>query len=353
MPRMEDDPLLGHRVAPGSGGHDQWGFRNARVPESSSIVVVGDSMTYGIAATSRESWPMQLQASLGVDVYNMALGGYGPLHYIELVRNKATSLRPNLVIVSVYIGNDLMDAYNLAHSNDRWSEYRRVEHTEPFESALLIRSEGVDARFLGELRNYLASHVMLYRVLTQSAVFDSFRAKETKQRQDAVWSLVVDGQETLFFPEERLSLVDLADPMIAAGLDITLDAMRVLSSITSEAGLAVLVVIIPTKERVYFDALSSPNQGASQRDLALVGAIAEYEDRIRERITSQLESLGLPFIDVLPALSAAAEHSTIYPRTDDHPNGRGYGVIAMTVKDEACRIDRLRGLVGTLFDCGH
>ena len=37
-----------------SGGHDAWGFRNIRTPESAEIVCIGDSMTYGQAAPARE-----------------------------------------------------------------------------------------------------------------------------------------------------------------------------------------------------------------------------------------------------------------------------------------------------------
>lgn len=43
LPERVPDDLLGFRVAPYSGRHDAWGFRNRRVPERVDIVTIGDS----------------------------------------------------------------------------------------------------------------------------------------------------------------------------------------------------------------------------------------------------------------------------------------------------------------------
>jgi hypothetical protein len=41
------DEILGIRLPGKSGGHDNWGFRNAKVPETAEIVTLGDSHSYG------------------------------------------------------------------------------------------------------------------------------------------------------------------------------------------------------------------------------------------------------------------------------------------------------------------
>src|SRR5262249_21309281 len=84
-----DDPVLGHRIQPLTTGHDGLGYRNIVVPERADIVAIGDSQTYGVGAPRDSSWPYQLSQLLGENVYNMAVGGYGPLQYLYLTQTTA------------------------------------------------------------------------------------------------------------------------------------------------------------------------------------------------------------------------------------------------------------------------
>ena len=86
-------------------------FRNARRPETADIVCIGDSMTYGVIVPASESWPVILAKLSGESVYNMGLGGYGPIQYLYLLQNLAVKLRPRTVIVGFYFGNDFFDVY--------------------------------------------------------------------------------------------------------------------------------------------------------------------------------------------------------------------------------------------------
>ena len=94
QPTLIPDPNLGHRIAPHSSGHDAWGYRNRSVPEKAHIVIIGDSQIYGTASTSESSIASLLRKNIGVEVYSMALGGYGPAHYSMLL-DQAFKL-PNL-----------------------------------------------------------------------------------------------------------------------------------------------------------------------------------------------------------------------------------------------------------------
>jgi hypothetical protein len=126
-PTIVVDEFLGHRVDGYTGGHHEWGFRNARKPETADIVCIGDSMTYRVAAGARESWPAVLEKMGAGTVYNMSLGGYGPVQYLYLLRTKAVTLHPKTIIVGFYLGNDLMDVYNVVRFNKNWSAYGRFE----------------------------------------------------------------------------------------------------------------------------------------------------------------------------------------------------------------------------------
>ena len=55
------DDILGAVPAPSAMAEfDRWGFRNRKVPETSDIVAVGDSHTYGNTARMVDSWPYVL-----------------------------------------------------------------------------------------------------------------------------------------------------------------------------------------------------------------------------------------------------------------------------------------------------
>ena len=171
------DPVLNHRIPAGGSGHDDWGFRNSEVPDKADILAVGDSMTYGVMAKSFESWPAQLEDRTDQRVYNAALGGYGPLHYLHILKARAPDLQPEKAIVMLYAGNDLMDAYNLAYSNDAWAAYRRADNTETLDSSLFLPQEK-KTRLTKRIRNWLAHHSVLYRLVTQSPLFDATRQRE-------------------------------------------------------------------------------------------------------------------------------------------------------------------------------
>ncbi|HER19672.1 MAG TPA: SGNH/GDSL hydrolase family protein, partial [Chromatiales bacterium] len=123
-PRLVQDEILHHHIEPGSGGHDEWGFRNPAVPESVDIVAIGDSQTYGVGTTSGDAWPAALSRRIDRSVYSLALGGYGPVQYLYLLEHRALALDPSLVIVGFYYGNDIRDAYNAAAYLDSWESLR-------------------------------------------------------------------------------------------------------------------------------------------------------------------------------------------------------------------------------------
>src|SRR4029077_4374295 len=102
-----NDNVLGMIPAPATrAGYDAWGFRNRQVPEHADIVAVGDSHTYGNTARMEDSWPIVLGHLTGRTAYNMGMGGYGPNQYFYLLKTRALSLKPKLIICGLWVGDD-------------------------------------------------------------------------------------------------------------------------------------------------------------------------------------------------------------------------------------------------------
>ncbi len=109
-PVLVRDEILGIRLPGKSGAHDNWGFRNAKVPETAEIVALGDSHSYGNTAKMKEAWPKVLARLTGKNMYSLAMSGFGPNEYYYLLRKKAFGLKRATIICGFYMGDDFDNA---------------------------------------------------------------------------------------------------------------------------------------------------------------------------------------------------------------------------------------------------
>src|SRR5436309_10317459 len=124
--QLVDDKILGKALPPKASGYDEWGFRNRRVPPTVDIVAIGDSHTFGNTAKMDESWPYVLGRLTGRNVYNMGMGGYGPNQYFHLSNSKALSLKPNVIVWGLYMGDDFQNAYAITYGLKHWANLRKL-----------------------------------------------------------------------------------------------------------------------------------------------------------------------------------------------------------------------------------
>lgn len=328
LPKIVFDPVLNHRVDPGSGGHDSWGFRNTERPRTSSIVAIGDSMTYGISADSKHSWPALLARKLGKPVYNMGLGGYGPVHYYSLLKDKAVLLKPKMVIIGFYFGNDLMDTYNIVYSNDNWKHLRKHITRETLDARGFVPAAAPKKRLFGDLRSWFSRNSILYRIVTSLKIFDFIRNREFSSRVKNVITLDVNRIPLLFNPAQRLSLLALDDPRLSEGLETAKSIFTDIKSFTDERGIRLVVLLIPTKEQVYLNQLKAASLAPPDSALA---RLSGFETQTRNIMSAFFKSNDIEVIDLLPSLAKAARKEALYPFNDGHPNAKGYAVIARVI----------------------
>jgi lysophospholipase L1-like esterase len=115
-PRLIYEYRPNHRVV--AGGvvveTNSDGFRDAEFPpekpeEKFRIIIVGDSVTFGMGETS--PYPQHLKELLSrkfgprFEVFNMSVVGYNSIQEVELVRSKALRFDPDLLIIG-YVLND-------------------------------------------------------------------------------------------------------------------------------------------------------------------------------------------------------------------------------------------------------
>ena len=94
---------------------DAWGFRNTEPwPERVDIVTVGDSLTYSLTVKDAQAWPMRLERALAPRrVVNLGLIGAAPQQYLRVYETFGAQLSPKVLLVGLFLGNDLTDAVSV------------------------------------------------------------------------------------------------------------------------------------------------------------------------------------------------------------------------------------------------
>lgn len=354
-PHTVPDPRLGHRPNPEYPGHDAWGFRNPGHPGSAEIVALGDSQTYGSGVAADAAWPRRLESLTGRGVYSMAYGGYGPVHSL-ILWDEALSLEPQIVIEAFYAGNDLFDAFDIVYNKGQSPGLRtqdlearqrvvEAEQSEPIAHhvARLYRMGAPEDEARQEQvprAGFLSRHSGLYGLLRrvryevsrdrpgpEEASRKAWADAQEFARSRPAYCEVFDagGLRTIFTSPYRLAALDLDDPRIGEGLRISLEAMRRMSDRAADGGLRLLVLLIPTKERVFEGRWPEPSQSYRR--------LIDNEARLWEIVMRFLDGNGIAYVDALPALRDQLERQVQpYPVSDDgHPGPSGHLAIAQAV----------------------
>jgi lysophospholipase L1-like esterase len=335
-PYLVRDKVVRHRVEANSAGHDSWGFRNRSVPKQSEIVAIGDSMTYGIAATAANSWPATLQRLSGKSVYNLGLGGYGPVEYLYLLENNAVQLNPSTIIVGFYFGNDLMDAFYLTYRRPHWKHLRSPGFADEPDEPIRDNDQGVS---LGNFRSFLSHNSILYRsaMLSFGEILRFVELKYVSKPEAGItiFERPQFGVRTGFTPVEVLNNLDANDPRTTEGLRITLKMFREMNQFCAAKGIAFHVVLIPTKERAFSQYIDRDDVHLSHQ--AEIHKLIKNEREFSTLIKQSFDENQISYIDVTEVLEGAVSKN-IYPSNQDgHPNKDGYEIIAKEVMAKLSR----------------
>lgn len=311
-----EDGRYGHRIG-STEMTDDWGFRNQKVPARADVVAIGDSQTYGVSADAKGSWPAQLGGLLHRTTYNLGLGGYGPVQYGLLWDDYVARLDPAVVVVGLYLGNDVRDAFTYSSLLPKADPLRPSNPP----SLPIVSEVSVDRPFDG-LRQFLYLHSVLYNM-----------AKVAFPRVADNLALLVRPRSVsrpemgmAFQTVDRLDGLRLDRQENVEGLRITLGYVEHLAEKCRKTGRRCLIAVIPTKESVLQARIRSSGLADSSFE-----ALWATEVHVRALVLAAAERHGVQTVDVLPALASAATSAELYPALDGHPNRIGYGIIATEV----------------------
>lgn len=346
--KLIKDPVLGLKLAPYAQGHDANGFRNDAVSPNVDIVTLGDSQTWGVNAERQDAWPQQLSRISGHSVYNMGLGGFGPVQY-HVLASQAFSLSPRLIIVAVYLGNDVYDAYTMAYQHENYRNLRDTKAPSdlaedtigPRAGSLWNQEKQFHYNFgrgtVAGWSFWFREHLAVGRLLNRTGLWPG--SADVDYEIDRRWALdqpnhgaVCEdaGIQTVFTTAYRLVGLDLNEPRIAEGLRITKNLLSDMQRQAEVNKVGLLVLLIPTKESAYAAVMSGKVGPDPTYD-----KLIEMEGRVRTQIEDECRTQNIDYLDALPYLSEAlGRGERVYPSTtESHPNARGYFVIASAVNN--------------------
>jgi SGNH hydrolase-like domain, acetyltransferase AlgX len=329
------DAILGMRIKPSSAGFDDWGFRNREVPTTVDVLALGDSHTYGNTAKMNEAWPQVLARVTGRRVYNMGLGGYGPNQYYELLTTRGISLKPKQVLVGLYLGDDFENAFSITYGLDHWA-FLRTRDRGPVNADIWGDSQAPGS--IKQVRNWLSSHSLLYRLLVHGPALARLKANlqfgQVTGSSDpfvAVIEAPADNIREAFRPIRIAAGLDQRRSEVREGIRITYHLLGEMNGTCLGNGCSLTVVIIPSKETVFADYLQRDSQ-LHLKDV--VESLIRNERAARTELETFLQHEGIRYVDVLPALRNAVRNELYYRGPADmHPSANGYRVIGAAVAE--------------------
>ncbi len=278
---------------------DEHGFRNPSPwPEHAEIVVLGDSMAFGYGVDDEDAWTALLADRLpGIRIVNLGLIGAAPQQYLRVYEAFGQALRPDLVLLCLFPGNDLADA-------GRFEEWLQAGSPGNYDEWRM--SPGQDAG-----QNSIRSQ------LEQSYVvkFLRYARQNLGSRFSGTTIDFPDGSRLQLAPAIYARNEHMAQPG-HHNFRLVLDAVSQTQALAEETGSQFLVLLVPTKEEVY---------------LPLVG---DHPPPATAPFAAEFDEDGLPYLDLTPYFQARARQGQrLFFEVDGHPNAAGYRLLAEVVLD--------------------
>jgi lysophospholipase L1-like esterase len=256
------------------------------------VLAVGDSFTFGQGVQYEQAWPEVVERRFGrsVEVVNAGWSAGSPVGYDRYLASHGMRYEPDLVLVALFVGNDVVEDLAERQAGDRPID--QVEYASRYITNLQVRIGPVGA--LRELADTLLPN--LYELATVAVVKIQYALGAHRTHFDYVLADDEPAELTEGWAQTLRTLGGIADRATARGARFG-------------------VVLIP-----FYDQVAGTPYG---RGFTV--------DRPQRRILASCGERALLCLDLLPALRGSGDPRELYYLKDGHWTVRGHEVAAEAI----------------------
>lgn len=310
---FEGDPEIGYRLKPGARVHfatsefaadiaiNEDGVRDdaplgLKPAGEKRVVLLGDSLVLAVQVSFAQTFGELLEHELNARggpwryrVINAGVQGYGPVEETLLFRELAERLQPDVVIQTIFVGNDAEEAV------------RSEPRLRGDQSAADALQDTAVTRLRRLVRRSMVLQILRLRAVSAADRFTGATAP----------------------PEPPLqSYAANPAPRIAQGIAITRECVEEVARLAAAHGAKTAIALMPARFQV-----DDADYGRLKE--AVAGAGGELvRDAATQRFADGLGGLGLPVVDLLPPLRGALPGPDLFYQETVHLTPRGHQVVA-------------------------
>ena len=324
---------------------DAEGFRNPAIRDRVDVAALGDSFTDAMTLAARESWPVQLERTLGVAVQNYGTAGFGPQQELLVLNDYVARHRPRVVVLAFFAGNDIFDAEAFDDFERSAGAMRRPVPgwrikavVSRFDTWFVVSAMRAASTWVSRqaTATRVAAEVMEPpappHVADTPPTFDRGMFTVPVNGRVLRWAFMPPYLNTLTFSEH-----DLAS---RRGWALTRETIVEMRRRTQEFGGTLVVMFLPFKSQVYLPLLrrtlpAAQLQSALQFSLGDNPGAPGVDAMLRNRLAQNTlmrrlcGDAGIPFLDLTSALQARVEAGeNVYFPDESHLNEAGHAIVA-------------------------
>ena len=316
-----------------SGAHPFFGGR---------VAVIGDSFVFGSGVVQGDVFTSRLSTSdRPFNVWNFGVPGTGPYNALYLWRDYVRQLRPQVVVVTVYAGNDASDALReskearpplvlVARARMLWYRLRALSHPTRRAPSRAVDAHGWNAFGLD---NPATTDALLAAAQKRGVSPDSVRARLAQIPDSLVQAALTfrsnpfNVAEGVLDPDGLRHNLLLDTPETKQGFEAMESALTRLHREVEAAHSQLLLVCIPAAVQV-----DSTYWWPAHLGVRLDGRVIE-DTVFQHQIAEFARKEHVEFVDLLPALRKRPS-ARLYFAQDGHWTAAGHDVAANVVGEK-------------------
>lgn len=276
------------------------GFKDKEFPKKQKdvyrIVGVGDSFAFGITPY-QHNYLTLLENGLKLqkkrsEVLNIGISGTNVPEYLSTIVEEGLPLKPDLILLSFYVGNDFM-----------------LSHKHPNRLKLFKHSR------LATMLNYVGNVVQKVKNPQHLIYGGHTYCDSCGPMTDTQYAEVL---------KRRLLLYEEGNPEFDSNFEEVMDWLQRIQQLCQKQKIDLCLVIIPAEEQLY-----PKVEGILRKEHR--STKVWNKTKPQRVLVERLKEMQIPFLDLYPVFQKAAQKQVLYRPNDTHWNVEGNALAAQEI----------------------